>query len=213
MTKDTATPESLLDETLRFAKEMIADLKATEIRPSRFSGDVMSIRFRYMPPDADMPESLRRQLSQDETFIERAETEVSHPAIINAFREVMNGVMKDAGFKEAKDRRPKYFREGEFTCAGSQTMLSIWDYSLSCKTSPDKLKQALEVTDDRLRALCLKGLRSSIKRTRDFEREMEENGIDLTTDAFDLAGQLQEKGLSGPKVFLGPSPVNPKKLH
>lgn len=175
--KDLSTPESLLKETVSYARTILDDLhNANIIVGNKWNPNISSVGIACIPdPDDD---DFHKKYKPDETIVRRESYEASHPAIIDSFDLLIRKLMKNAGFRDAKDSAGHRkgladYREDEFSKGGTRGLLSISDISIACVTLPQKLRQALSVDDADLEKLCLKSLQQCFAETGRMKHQAE----------------------------------------
>ncbi|MCE9506915.1 MAG: hypothetical protein K8R48_01170, partial [Alphaproteobacteria bacterium] len=160
---DLSTPESLLKETVSYARTILNDLQnANIIVGDKWNPNISIVAVACVPDPED--DAFHKKYNPDETIVRREAYEASHPAIVDSiFQIVIRNLMKKAGFRDRKNLKGGHadFREDEFNMGGTRGMLSISDISIACVTLPQNLRRALTVSDEDLEKLCLRSLQQS----------------------------------------------------
>ncbi|MCE9508702.1 MAG: hypothetical protein K8R48_10395, partial [Alphaproteobacteria bacterium] len=119
---DDSTPESLLKETVSYARTILNDLQNANI----FVGDqwnpmILNTGLRCATDPED--DAFHKKYSPHATLVRRESYETSHPAVVDAvFDRLISTLMKKAGFRDRKNLKGGHadFREDEFNMGGTR---------------------------------------------------------------------------------------------
>lgn len=205
--KDPSTPESLLEDAVKFAKEIFSDLKKAKISPSKFHQDVYEVSLECAA--SEEKKSVIKRLDPEATIICRESYSCHHPAIVDAFYKTLAEVLQRASLNEitlgeCDDRRREagkfYYNPGDFYHGGTRSITSIQSLSVAARTTPDQLKHAFSYPED-LSDIVLKALKTRFGEMAEFNELLKKHNIDMSLqDPEKIAKEFQKKGLRSPKV-------------
>ncbi len=172
---DNSTPESLLDDTVAYARVILEDLKQAKITPDKRNAAVQQIGVHCLSDEAD--DYVRNMFKKNGyLIIEREEYGTSHPAIVHSFQSVLDKLMGEAGLVKTDPGKPyTEYKDGDFSHGGSISSTSIISIHLAGVTSPKKMSDALMVDDDKLRRLCKEALEENFAMMAAFGAGLKKN--------------------------------------
>ncbi len=206
--------EDLLDETVRFTREILADLLVAKILPNKINSSLMEMSVYCLSEGTKSNAFMMELLSgQNHTFVERAPYNASHASIVGCFQPVLKAMLDDAGYRFARETKYGDYRDDDYGLGGCRSVMSICDFGITCKTTPEKLRRALLVEDSRLAAYCKQALKAEFDSMAEFKQEAQKRGMDISND-FDpekLIAALKDQGM--PSGALHHKTHASRKLH
>jgi hypothetical protein len=175
---DPSTPESLLKETVGYARTILNDLQNANILVGDQWNPAISIVAVTCVADPE-DDAFHKKYNPHETIVRRESYEASHPAIVDSvYHLLIKKLMERADFRDVDDLADRQkghanFKESDFHIGGTRGLLSISDIGISCVTFPQKLRQALSVNDADLENLCLQSLQERFAEMGKFKRQVE----------------------------------------
>lgn len=219
---DTATPDSLLDEMMRFTRTIINDMARAEVHSSkRGERDIQRIQIYCA---ANLPDYVRESMNSSQhnhyTFVERSAYSASHPAIVSSFAPAVAKILESNGMTNAKNKRFDTFSGKDFSYGSTTSLLEIDSFAVSTVASADMLLFALKTfNEEQFKTICRQALADRFNEMARFSRDMKEAGIDTSkaTSPLEFVEALREAGLKAPAaVEVKPAdcrPIEPRKLN
>lgn len=169
---DQSTVETLLDETVRYAEDILTALRhANIVSCAKWNPDVYSASVTCLSPNcADYIVNLYARES-DDLVVRRLSYDASHPAIVDSFVKVIQHMMKDASFSCVEGKAYKDYQPNDFGYGISRGATSISCFGISCHALPEALETVLWVDRETLREYCTVALKESFSEMAAFNMQ------------------------------------------
>lgn len=169
--KELTSPEFPLEETVAFAYSVFTQLKK-EVFQDKLQPHNAVLDFCCFPMGT-LKSVLELNKEHRQNLVQPAFT-APHPVIVQATRLIVDKVMSENGFSTISEEQKKFrwknrprndfYDDNEYTVAGALYTDSIGALSISCRTSPEKLRAVFDIDAQGIRPFALRALKKVLNK-------------------------------------------------